>query len=148
MVAHRWSIGVLIAGGLLALAGGVQAQATVGEVLDGGGVRVSREKMTALMPGATVSGPTESGGEFSADIKAEGKVSGWVRSATGRNGSVFGKWQINEDGQFCREITVSIGMTNNTDSDCRYMFKLGNRYYSAESLDRSSSVLVRKIVKE
>ena len=127
--------------------GGAQPQATVGEVLDRGGVQLSREELSKLLPGAMLSGPTETGDQSSGEIAGDGGISGTVRTASGRSGGYSGKWLVNAAGQFCHDVKISVGRHNSTDSGCTYFFRLGKRYFVAETVERTAHVLARTIVK-
>ena len=132
----------------MALSLAVQAQSNVGEVLDGGGKQLSRDELSSLLPGAMLSGPTATGGEMTGEVKGDGGITGTIRTIAGRSGGYFGKWSVNEAGQFCRDIKISIGTSNSTDSACSYYFKLADRYFAADTAERSAPVLARNVVKK
>ena len=65
----------LLLGSQLAL-----AQATLGELLEQGGKRLDKAEVQALLVGATLAGPTTTGGDVRLEVKADGSLSGNMRT--------------------------------------------------------------------
>jgi hypothetical protein len=90
--------------------GAALAQDTIGELLAAGGKQLSKDEVRATLRGATVSGPTATGGETEIEWKENGTVSGTITITTARrgSGSVFGTWRVDDTGKVCLDITVRI----------------------------------------
>jgi hypothetical protein len=121
---------------LLALCPLASAQvSTYADVKAGKGAQLSARELRELMPGAKVVSRTPAGstrywqnrpdGTFSATSDGRG-VSG------GRNAyaSAEGTWQVTDNGRWC----VKIPWPRAQDDWCRYMFKLGDKYYAVSTL--------------
>ena len=76
--------------------GTAAAQTNIGELLDAGGKALTKDEVLATFRGATVTGKTAAGGETTSEFKDNGTVSGYVTNATGRRGSVFGTWTVDD----------------------------------------------------
>jgi hypothetical protein len=139
---------VFVAGLLIVFSGAAHAQATVGEVLDGGGQQVAREELLAVLGGTTLSGPTSTGNETQADLKIDGAITGSIRSPAGHTGSYFGKWLVDDQGRFCRDIKINFRNSTSTDSSCVFYFRMAERYFIADSAERTATVLPRTIVRK
>src|ERR1700730_271354 len=99
----RLTIVGLIFGGL---SGTALAQNTIGELLAAGGKQLSKDEVLATLRGASVNGLTATGGETQLDWKQDGSISGYIINATGRRGSIFGSWMVDDTGKVCRDITM------------------------------------------
>ena len=60
---------------------GALAQTTVGELLDLGGKKLSKEEVVTALSGVELSGPTKKGGIFHIDYRADGSYSGNDRAS-------------------------------------------------------------------
>ena len=124
------------------------AQSTVGEVLDAGGKALTKVELIALLPGATVSGPTAGGGQMYRTIKADGTMAGNVQNLNGKNAAQEGEWKIEDDGQLCVSTSTRFRETTNASKSCGYYYKLGDKYFAAvEGGERGTRVLERSIKK-
>lgn len=137
-----------VTGLTVALSGVVHAQSTVGEVLDGGGSQLSREDVLGLLSGASVSGLSDSGNETQAEIKVDGAITGSLRNPAGHTGSYFGKWNVDDQGRFCRDIKINYRKSSSTDSSCAFYFKLGAQYFIADTADRTAVLLSRTVTRK
>jgi hypothetical protein len=123
------------------------AQNTLGEVLDAGGKKLTKEEIVAAVAGANISGPTQAGGSMQADYKSDGTFSGSQQTTAGKGRGRFGTWTVDDSGMYCTEITVT-GAITQSDKSCGYLFKLGDQYFIAVgSDDRGARVLARTIKK-
>jgi len=86
---------------LLPLEALCQQPATVGEILDKGCQKLTREEVIKLVPGATISGISMTNyPNFKTEYtyKGDGSMSGGaLRVSGGGFNSVSGKWSVNED---------------------------------------------------
>jgi hypothetical protein len=138
--------GVLIAG----FGSGVAlAQSTLGELLDAGGVKLSKQQVLEAVTGATVSGPTLNGGTMDIGYKADGTYSGSYQGRAGargiaKEGGVFGKWTVEEDGKLCTEGHGGAGKDT---ARCVVFFRVGDQLYEVlgSGANRSAAVLKRAV---
>ena len=124
--------------GLSSLAGG-QAT-TLADVKAKNGVQLSTEELKQLMPGAKVISRTQAGstrrwtnnadGTFSASTDGRGFAGGRNAYATAE-----GTWRVTDNGRLC----VTIKWPASPDDWCRFMFKVGDKYYGVGRLDDNAS---------
>lgn len=103
--------------------------------------QLSVTELRQLMPGAKVVSHEEGSTRVWAN-KVNGTL---VASTDSQNGSGFGRdvvsgaaqgtWGIGEEGTYC----VSIQWSSNSEDWCRYVFKLGDKYYGFDSIEKSAS---------
>ena len=124
-------------------------QASLGELLDAGGKKLSKTEVIATLGGANLSGPSKTGGAFQVDFKADGSFTGSVQSAASKSGGLFGTWTVDESGKVCFEFTSSLGSAGSSrGSNCAFFYKSGDSYFVAESdTDRGTPLLKRTIKK-
>jgi hypothetical protein len=96
-------------------------------------VKLSREDLQQLLPGARMGRMTARGDAQSWSNDADGTfvVSSDNRSmATGVASTARGKWHVSDDGRYC----VLFEWRRNPDEEwCRFVFKTTDGYYSATS---------------
>lgn len=133
---------------VLASAGSAPAQTSVGELLDGGAKKLSGDEVRTLVPGATLVGRSFAGSDVSVDYKQDGTLSGRVQinsgPRAGQIAGIVGTWTIADDGKTCAVVTVPSG---GRDQICAYYFKLGDRYFIAESDSDKGSAVVQRTIK-
>jgi hypothetical protein len=133
-------IGALSLTALTALA---QQALTVGDLLDRGAKKLTKEEVRALYSGATVSGVQAGKPEVTFQNKhmPDGSVTGnsWRNGAF--TGSFAGTWFIDDNGQSCYNL-VSATIRN-----CFYYYSLTNRIYAAQTEARSEPVYERQFTK-
>ena len=139
-----------ILGGTIAimlLCAGAAAQNTLGEVLDAGGKRMTKEEIQQTFSGARTIGKTAAGvnGEF--EFKADGTYHGVVQAASGGTAGLVGKWNAADGGKLCVEW-APVGRGASKGAGCSFYFSLKGDYYLSESdSDRSVMVLKRTLRK-
>ena len=121
------------------------AQSTLGELLDAGAVKLSKQEVLATVTGANVSGP-RAGGTTEADYKADGTYSGSYEGAPGargaaKGGGFFGKWTVDDSGKLCTEGSGGSGKPT---ASCAYYFRSGEQLYAAFGSDSDRSAVVTK----
>ena len=118
------------------------AQETLGELLDAGGKMLSKAEVMATVTGTNFSGPTKGGGQFLADYKAGGLLSGVSRNPQGATGPLSGTWAVDDSGKLCASFSVG----GRRSADCGFVYKGRVDYYVCESdSDKSAPVLKRTI---
>ena len=144
----RRIVGLALAGGLGLAAAAVGAQTRVGELLDAGGVRISAEQFRRNVVQNVVAGPLDAG--ITAEIVFTGRGTLEGSGSTGRSSAesmeVRGRWSFGQDDTVCVAIVLD-GPTirANYPSRCQAWYRLGDRYYAADSLDRSARLLARTV---
>jgi len=118
---------------------------TVGQILDGGGKKLSKDEVLKLVSGAYMSGTQ--GGRFpnitfrnlyAPNGSADGEA--WNKGVP--YGKVTGTWLVNDQGQFCPDLTNARG--HKVTSPCAYYFSIGDRYYTSVTDDRTAFAIERK----
>jgi hypothetical protein len=98
-----------------------------------GGQQLSVEELRALLPEAKVVSYTRTGSTRSWRNDADGT---FAASSDGRGfrggnpGRARGTWHIGDNGTFC----VTLEWPSITEQWCRYLFKLGDKYFGVKSL--------------
>lgn len=123
-----------------------QQPATVGDLLDRGGKKLTKDELTTVLTGATVKGtvPSNPGRQsemtYNKDGTATGRSSGG--SGVGSAYGLFGTWLINDQGQLCNRLR---NMWEDRSPPCMFYFMLGDTYYATTSDDKSAPVFIREI---
>lgn len=128
----------LLLGSQLAL-----AQATLGELLEQGGKRLDKAEVQALLVGATLAGPTTTGGDVRLEVKADGSLSGNMRTI--RSFGVMGTWKLEEDGRFCTDLS-SGGSRPVQIAACNHYYRKGNEYFVADAQSTPETPVRRREV--
>ena len=124
-------------------AGYANAQSTLGELLDKGAKKMSREEWQAQLPVTYGGLDFTERVNFKFEYKADGKFSGNATGTHGQgtSGSV-GTWTMDETGKQC--IDERLISWNMTWDECYFVYKLDAKYFSAQSdSDRSSKAMPR-----
>jgi hypothetical protein len=120
-----------------------QQTSTVGNVLDQGGKKLTKDEATALVTGKVVSGVQ--GGDFK-DVTFTNTYAadGTVMGNAWRSGKWFskikGKWWIDQSGQFCQDL---LNDRQEKIASCQALYVVGASYYSARGDGRSAEVTWR-----
>ena len=124
-------------------------QTTLGELVDGGGKKLSKAEVVEILGGAKLSGPTKAGGTFQADFKTDGTFTGSFQSPQGKGGGMFGAWAVDETGKVCTEFTNSRSEgTTGKLSNCAFWYKKDSDYFISDSDSDRSAALLRRSVKK
>ena len=124
-----------------------QGSMKVGELLDKGAKKASKEELMKLLPGTTVGGvvPRFPNRAASMAYKADGTASGdsWDVIGGGRGLGVFGTWKVNESGSLCIDFQAGRGRNISCQpwypSGISIMFrnrKIENQWHTNERLKR------------
>lgn len=127
---------VLSAATLLLGSQAVLAQANLGELLEQGGRRLDKAEVQALLVGATLSGPTTTGGDIRLEVKADGSLSGNIRSV--RSVGVTGTWKLEDDARFCTDLT-SAGPRPTQLTSCNHYYRRGTDFFVADAASTSET---------
>jgi hypothetical protein len=124
------------------------AQTNLGELLDMGGKKLSKQEAVDSLSGATASGETRDGAVFQTDYKADGTYAGsFVSPQNKRNGSTFGKWTVDDSGKVCIDGEVRIYQVY-AQKSCVFYFKGGDQYYASESDSNRAAPISKRAIKK
>lgn len=129
---------------LLLLAISVQALADpllLDDLKSQNGVRLTVDELKVLMPGAKVL--SRAGGTGSTRLWTNELDGKFVASSDNRSGmggmsghtTAQGTWSVADDGKYC----VTLEWRKVTESWCRHIFKLGDKYYGVSSLESGTA---------
>lgn len=121
------------------------AQSTLGELLDAGGKKLSKEQVRTALIGAHVTGKTFAGSTVETDYKADGTYSGFSTLAQGGSMGIDGTWKVDDGGKLCVEFRVPSGRIN---SSCAFYYTLSDQYYVSESDSERNSPVVKRALKK
>lgn len=139
---HKAS-GAALALALTLVAGGCWAQANVGELLNQGGQKLSKEDLQKLHEGGvTQSGALGNGTPYSEQHKPDGTLSG--RAGPSGQYSLNGNWKIDDAGKLCLDITPTAGPRLNS---CSVIWKAGDKYFASLTEEPNAVVRERKYTK-
>ena len=130
---------------LMATSAHAQATITLGDLLDRGGKKLSKDEVRQLMSGATMEGVQ--GGNFpNTTFKNKFTANGSVAGDAWNSGNWFtkirGTWSVNDAGQFCQELLNDSGERI---GGCSNFYQLGTSYYLVRGDQRSVVGNERKI---
>lgn len=118
------------------------AQSTVGELIDGGAKKMTKEQLVTYIAGTKLTGPNRSGEiVMNIDLKADGSFSGSVNNPQrGISTGTFGKWAVDESGKTCTDGRLSAW--NMSFKEYFFSYRLGEVMYRtmADSEDRATTV--------
>lgn len=121
------------------------AQNTLGELLDKGATKISKEAWLAQLPVAFGGIDFTERVDFKFEFKSNGKFIGYANSTQGKGSSgSFGTWTMEESGKQC--IDERLSAWNMKWEECYFVYKLDDRYFSTQSdSNRDSRALIRTI---
>jgi len=115
---------------------------TLADASAGNATLLSVIDLKKLMPGARVVSHTDEGATRVWENKANGTLvastDSWDASAFGRDvltSAAHGTWGIGEEGRYC----VSIQWSSSPENWCRYIFRLGDKYYGFLTLEKGAA---------
>lgn len=108
-------------------------------------VQLAADELRQLMPGAKVAHRTEIGslrrwtneadGKFVASSDAMGHDPGRIGVHAAPSGGK-GSWHVGDNGTYC----VAIEWARRSENWCRYIFKVGDKYYGVKSLEDGGGI--------
>jgi len=123
------------------------AQANLGELLDMGAKKLSKEELVTLLSGANMSGETRDGAVYDVTYKPNGTYAGSFLSPQKRNGTQYGTWTVDDGGKVCIDGSIRLYEVQ-PQKNCLFYFKNADQYYiSSADSDRAAFVLKRTIKK-
>lgn len=132
----------LVLGFVVVLFGnGAFAQSTLADLQAAKAVKLSQAEITRAVTGASVRGPTSSGGTMEIKYKADGTFAGTTQMSTfgsdrGVSSGSFGHWSVDKTGRLCAEGTTSKG--GHPFKSCGFLYRLGDKFYVAGSTEQGA----------
>lgn len=136
------------------------AQDTLGALLDANAAKISASQFERDLVQRALIGPTQTGGRLEVIYTGSGQIEGTGTMRPGTESStnsvlIQGRWTNDGAGRICTSLSFSPQVGGNVNAGigkgslpprCQYWFKLGDKYFLADSdTDRSAKVLVRTI---
>ena len=132
--------------GIVTFTANVAAQNTLGELLDAGAKKLSKEEIQSTFNGTHSTGKTATGASGEFEFKADGTYHGVVQTPQG-NAGIMGTWTAAAGDKLCVEWTP-VGRGASKGGGCGFYYVLAGDYYLSESdSDRSVRVLKRTLKK-
>jgi len=127
----------ILASLLLTLSLSAQADTlTLNDIKAQNGVQLSLDDLKQLMPSAKVTHYTSTGNTRNWSNDSDGEfVASSYNPTTRIMSQVHGTWQISNDGTYCVTLKWGRGPDENW---CRYIFKVGEKYFGVKSLTDTS----------
>lgn len=117
------------------------SQSTLGELLDSGGKKMTKEQLAGPLGGTKFNGGLASGrATLNIELKTDGTISGSI-AAQGRTTGTTGQWAVDDAGKTCLDIRMT--SWNLSDRGCVFYYSLGEATYRTlnESEDRSTQLV-------
>ena len=141
---HHILIGSSILLGLTGTA--ALAQSSLGELLDGGAKKLSKDAVKSTLGGTHVSGKSVTGADTEYDYKADGYFSGNLKTSDGWSSGAVGKWTVDDSGKLCSEWTLTVN--SKRFSGCGFLYAKGDELYYVESdTDKGAKIYKRSVKK-
>jgi hypothetical protein len=125
-----------VLGALVAAAVGAHAQGVmpVGDLASKSPVQLSKDELTALLPGATMQRVNEKGNTHRWVNEPSGDmfVSSDNRGSFERSSTRPGRWKLTGDGRYCVDIEWRRGEIEDW---CRFIFKTPDGYYAVKAME-------------
>jgi hypothetical protein len=134
-----------IAAALLALSSLAHADPMhLSDLKDANGQQLSVDDLRSLMPGAHITNTLNNGstrkwvndtnGSLNATSDNKGNIGSGGRSVQVAHAT--GTWSVNDNGSYC----VNLEWRALTENWCRFMFKVGDKYYGVTSLANGAAI--------
>lgn len=132
---------------LLGLTGSVAlAQSSLGELLDGGAKKLSKDAAKNTLTGARVTGKSSSGADTEYDYKPNGTFSGNLKATDGWTTGAVGTWTVDESGKICSEWTLTVN--SKRFNSCGFLYAKGDELYYVESDSDKTAKIYKRAVKK
>lgn len=124
----------------LSVCAAAHAQSTVGELLEKGGKRFTKEDMQAMLPYRIKWQWPNRQGEEELVLSVDGKITGSGYHFQSRSTSpAEGTWKLEDDGKLCAQKTFTTW--NSSPSQCWYGFELGKDFFGAMKPDPDAKLM-------
>ena len=122
------------------------AQNSLGELLDGGAKKLSKEAVQSALSGAQVSGTSTTGAATDYHYKADGNFSGNLKNSEGWTTGAVGTWSVDDSGRLCSEWTLT--KNSKKFKGCGFLYAKSDQYYYAESDSDRQAPIYKRVIKK
>ena len=122
------------------------AQNSLGELLDGGAKKLSKEAVQGALSGAQVSGTSTTGATTDYHYKADGNFSGNLKNSEGWTTGAVGTWSVDDSGRLCSEWTLT--KNSKKFKGCGFLYARSDQYYYAESDSDRQAPIYKRVIKK
>ena len=122
------------------------AQNSLGDLLDGGAKKLSKEGVQTAMTGAQVSGTSTTGASTDYHYKPDGSFSGNLRNSDGWTSGTVGTWKVDDGGRLCSEWTLT--KNSKRFKGCGFLYAQSNQYYYVESDSDRGAKIYKYVIKK
>ena len=124
----------------------VFAQKSLGDLLDGGAKKLSKEAVQSAMSGARVSGTSTTGAATDYTYKPDGNFSGNLRTSDGWTTGTVGTWSVDDSGRLCAEWTLA--KNSKRFKGCGFLYANADQYYYVESDSDKAAPIYKYVIKK
>jgi hypothetical protein len=122
------------------------AQNSLGDLVDGGAKKLSKDAVKSALGGAHVSGKAVSGADTEYDYKPDGYFSGNLKTSDGWFTGVVGNWTVDESGKWCSEWTLTVN--SKRFNGCGFLYAKGDQLYYVESDSDKTAKIYKQVIKK
>ena len=122
------------------------AQNSLGDLLDGGAKKLSKEAVQSALSGAQVSGKSTTGADTEYEFKPGGSFSGNLQNSEGWRTGVVGTWSVDEGGKLCSDWTLA--KNSKKFKGCGFLYAKADQYYYSESDSDRSAPIYKRVIKK
>jgi len=122
------------------------AQKSLGDLLDGGAKKLSKEAVQSAISGAQISGTSTTGAATDYHYTADGKFSGNLRALDGMTTGTVGTWKVDDSGRLCAEWTLV--KNSKRFKGCGFLYAKADQYYYVESDSDRSAKIYKQVIKK
>ena len=122
------------------------AQNSLGELLDGGAKKLSKEDVRSAYSGAQVSGASTTGASTEYNYKADGNFSGNLKNSEGWTSGAVGTWSVDDGGKLCSEWILA--KNSKKFKGCGFLYVKSDQYYYVESDSDRSAPIYKRVIKK
>jgi len=122
------------------------AQNSLGDLLDGGAKKLSKEAVQSAISGAQVSGTSTTGAATDYTYKPDGSFSGNLGNSEGWTTGTVGTWKVDDSGRLCAEWTLV--KNSKRFKGCGFLYAKADQYYYVESDSDRSAKIYKQVIKK
>ena len=122
------------------------AQKSLGDLLDGGAKKLSKEAVQSAISGAQISGTSTTGAATDYHYTADGKFSGNLRNSEGWTTGTVGTWRVDDSGRLCAEWILT--KNSKRFNGCGFLYVKADQYYYVESDSDKGAPIYKYVIKK
>lgn len=143
-MSFRTVMGSLVLMGLITTS--ALAQNSLGDLLDGGAKKLSKEAVRSAISGAQISGTSTTGAATDYHYKPDGSFSGNLRNSDGWTTGTVGTWSVDDSGRLCAEWTLT--KNSKRFKGCGFLYAKSDQYYYVESDSDRGAPIYKYVIKK